>query len=409
MIFSEGFLQQKNSKEFLCTENPKGFSLGKKSRRRCRDDRGSGATEGVLTLKKNILILSAILIFLSLSFQVHAYWDIPEVWTAPFLVEITESYAGLRLGYNITPTVPIRLDNLTLGRFSQSVGIYVFRMSDGASVAYVPVYDPYQQSVNFTGDVILYPNDSYYITSAPSPYFTYSDIDPSYYPNVADGFIVNDAVYTADYGATWNPNINQAYDIQSIAYESWNDSFSFDASIEVRFWQDLNATVPYYNDFLWVYARMNCTWWEQFDFINPCNDTYFHAQYSNGSALIGVENGKTYDLYVLDGSVSWVCDTCPPNVTRYDTWELFDKLRVDGNITKDYFWNTTVSGQYPLFSNTDWNFWLSVAGIVILFIVVCLVAYFTQSGVATFLCMILAYILLKLFGILTGAIFFGLF
>lgn len=345
-------------------------------------------------------------VFLSLGVQAHAYtWNAPEVIDLPFLVEISESYAGLRLGYNITPTVPIRLDNLTLGRFSQSVGIYVFRMSDGASVTFVPVYDPYQQSVNFTGDVILYPNDSYYITSAPSPFFTYSDIDPSYYPDVADGFVVNDAVYTTDYGATWNPNIYQAYDIQSIAYESGNCSSPFDTSIEVRFWQDLNATIPYYNDFLWVYARMNCTYWEQFDFINPCNDTYFHAQYSNGSALIGVEDGKTYDLYALDGSVNWACDTCPPNVTRYDTWALFDKLRVDGNITKDYFWNTTSFGREPLFGNYDWDFWLSVGGIIILIVVSALVAMYSDNGLASVFVIILCYILLKLFHILTGAIF----
>jgi hypothetical protein len=314
------------------------------------------------------------------------------------------------MGYNITPTVPIRLLNLTLGRFSQSVGIYVLRVSDGSSVAFVPVYNSSQQSVNFTGDVILYPNDSYYITSAPSLYFTLSDVDPSYYPDVADGFVVNDAVYTTDYGVTWIPAISQAYDIQSVAYERSEGGSPSDANLTVRFWTDLNATVPYYNNFLWVYAVPNCTWWQNLFLGEACNDTdYYHARYVDGNATLAVISGATYDLYAVDGAVSWACDRCAPNVTSFDNWVMFDKATPVNGMILDYFWNTTTGGRYPLFSNPDWNFWLSVAGIAILFIVVCLVAYFTQSGVATFLCMILAYILLKLFGILTGSVFFGLF
>jgi len=356
----------------------------------------------------NKIFLFAVMVFLSFSVQAHAYtWNTPEVWTAPFLVEIWESYAGLRMGYNITPTVPIRLDNLTLGRFSQSVGIYVFRMSDGSCVVFVPVYNSSQQSVNFTSDVILYPNDSYYITSAPSPYSTYSDIDPSYYPNVTDGFVVNDAVYTPDYGVTWIPAISQAYDIQSIAYERYSGGSPSDGNLTVRFWTDLNMTEHYYNEFLWVYAKKACEWWQKWLF-QCSDDTYYHAAYVGGSAVINIEKGYSYDLYALQGAVHWN-NTGAPNVTSYDIWQMFDTVHVSGDETLDYFWNTTTSGKYPLFGDYDLDFWSSVAGIIILFVVVIAVAYFTDNGVAVLLSMVLMYILLKLFGILTGAIFFGFF
>jgi hypothetical protein len=78
-------------------------------------------------------------------------------------------------------------------------------------------------------------------------------------------------------------------------------------------------------------------------------------------------------------------------------------------MTLDYYWNTTTSGKYPLFGDYDLAFWSSVGGIIILFVVVIAVAYFTDNGVAVLLSMVLMYILLKLFGILSGAIFFGFF
>ena len=56
---------------------------------------------------------------------------------------------------------------------------------------------------------------------------------------------------------------------------------------------------------------------------------------------------------------------------------------------------------------------MSVAGILILIVAACLLAYFTQDSNASWIVVIvgviLVYVLLKWFGILTGALFFGLF
>lgn len=199
-------------------------------------------------------------------------------------------------------------------------------------------------------------------------------------------------------------------------YNNWNTSGTYcyvnnkiiyDANITIRFWADLNKTQHYFNDFLWVYVKKACDWWQEWLF--QCSDeTYYHAAYLGGSAVINVEKDYSYDLYVLQGAVHWN-NTGAPNVTSYDVWQLFDTVHVSDDVTLDYFWNTTTSGKYPLFGDYDLDFWSSVAGIIILFVVVIAVAYFTENGVAVLLSMILMYILLKLFGILTGAIFFGFF
>jgi hypothetical protein len=180
------------------------------------------------------------------------------------------------------------------------------------------------------------------------------------------------------------------------------------SSVSIRFWTDLNATVPYYNEFLWVYAVPNCTWWQFFWNGQLCdNTTYYHAKYTGGDAFLNTPSGATYDLYAVDGAVYWACDRCAPNVTSYDDWFMFDRITPTDNATYNYFWNTTTEGRYPLFSNADWNFWLSIGGIVILIAVAGICAYVTENAVATAFIIILVYILLQIFGIL-GHIFWGI-
>ena len=204
------------------------------------------------------------------------------------------------------------------------------------------------------------------------------------------------------------------------SFDGWNSTpvFSYDIStdvgsgvrVAVRFWTDLNATVPYYNNFLWVYATPNCTWWQNLLLGETCNDTnYYHAKYVGGTAVLNLPSSATYDLHAVDGAVHWACSRCAPNVTSFNNWVIFDEVTPSHDMTLDYFWNTTTEGQYPLFSNPDWNFWMSIGGIVALIVVASLCAYFTENWIATLFIIILCYILLKLLHILTGAIFFGLF
>lgn len=184
----------------------------------------------------------------------------------------------------------------------------------------------------------------------------------------------------------------------------------FDANLKVRFWTDLNMTVPYFNSFMWVYAKPKCDFWSQsayLGFYTTCNSTYMHAPYVNGTAEIHIWTPDTYELYLVDGTVSWANSSSLPSVASYEHWMKFDEIVISssGNTTKDYFWNTTIDGQYPIFSNVDWNFWLSVGGIIILIVVAFVVALLSENGIASAFVIVLVYILLKLFHILTGAIF----
>lgn len=188
----------------------------------------------------------------------------------------------------------------------------------------------------------------------------------------------------------------------------------FNTNITVRFWNDTNMTQPYFNEFLWVYAMPHCDWLaSQTDYNgavewNACNGTIMHAPYSAGSALLHIWTPDTYDFYMVDGSVSWACDTCAPNVTKSTVWTKFDTIvvTVSSDLVRDYLWSTA-SSVGSFFNMPDMGFWLSVAGIIILFVTVVGVAYLTKSGIATIVAMILIYILLQLLGIL-GHIFWGI-
>ena len=182
-------------------------------------------------------------------------------------------------------------------------------------------------------------------------------------------------------------------------------------TVNVRFWTDLNMTQPFIDNFLWVYARSSCPQYEP----PLCQFTYYHSQYTGGIATFNVGQSDNYTIYVLKGSVSFNCETCSPSVFKYSLWQPIDSLSIGQNDTYNlnYYWNTTLSGSSPWFGEWDWNFWLSVAGILILIVAACLLAYFTQDSNASWIVVIvgviLVYVLLKWFGILTGALFFGLF
>jgi hypothetical protein len=216
--------------------------------------------------------------------------------------------------------------------------------------------------------------------------------------------------YDHDVGGIVQFNITARYN----AYPNVSTVFYitfFDARFGVRFWQDLNKTQPYFNEFLWVYAKPHCDLFDQllyFGLYDTCSRTAYHAPYAGGVANLSIWSPNTYDLYIVDGNVFWNCTTCEPSAVGYSVWDKFDTITITaaGNSVRDYFWNTTVYGEYPLFGNIEWDFWLSVAGIIILIAVSCLVAIYSDNGLASVFIIILCYILLKLFHILTGSVLF---
>lgn len=227
------------------------------------------------------------------------------------------------------------------------------------------------------------------------------------------GYYYWNFTYDHDVGGIVQFNITASYN----AYPNISTTFYitfFDANVGVRFWEDLNMTQHYFNEFLWVYAKPRCDLYNQLLYlglVDVCNHTAYHAKYLSGVANLSIWSPNTYDLYIVDGTVSWSCNTCEPSVVGYNYWMKFDAITVStaGATVRDYFWNTTVAGQYPFFGNFEWNFWLSVVGIFILMGVAVFCAYITENAIATLFIILLSYIVLKLFGILTGQIFFGLF
>jgi hypothetical protein len=226
-----------------------------------------------------------------------------------------------------------------------------------------------------------------------------------------DGDYVWNFSYAHDFGGIVQFNITACHPSYPDANVTFYITF-FDAQVGVRFWEDLNMTQHYFNEFLWVYAKPHCDLYNQVAYLglyDQCNGTAYHAKYAGGLANLSIWSPNVYDLYIVDGTVSWSCPTCEPSVVGFDHWNKFDTITISssGSTVRDYFWNTTVEGQYPLFTNPDWNFWISIGGIVILIIGASLCAYFTDNAVATLFIIVLLYILLQLFHIL-GHIFWGI-
>lgn len=273
----------------------------------------------------------------------------------------------------------------------------------------------YSSEINTTGNYSILANYTYNGTKVGNATLNicYTFTSPQCY-NMVEGsnYYYWNFSYDHDMGGIIQFNIT-AY---SPPYPNLETTFFitfFDSINNVRFWQDLNMSEPYINEFLWVYAKPHCDFYQQYylGLYEICNTTAYRSRYVGGVATVNIWSPNTYDLYVVDGAVFWNCSTCEPVATGYSIWGKFDTITIEssGSITRDYFWNTTLEGQYPLFGNPDWNFWTSIVGIVILICVSSFVALYSDNGLASIFVILLCYILLKLFHILTGSIFFGLF
>jgi len=183
------------------------------------------------------------------------------------------------------------------------------------------------------------------------------------------------------------------------AYSAFGVALS-DANFTVRFYLDYTKASPYVDSTLTIYALPSCYGLDGAE-LYQCNLTAVNAPYVNGTAVLDMYP-ENWTLYATDGNAVFATSSSVPVITGAQVNVNFDSIMVVGNEVGhgNYVWDA--SG----FSfGIDWNFWKSVIGILILIGVLCAVAYFTKSAPVAIVAMILAYILLKYFSILTGAIF----
>lgn len=258
--------------------------------------------------------------------------------------------------------------------------------------------------------VINYTDGSTHIPNA-SVIVCYAFLSESHCSNATegDGTYYFNFSYNAQQGGVLAFNVTAFKFPYAPQFEAF-DIYLFNVNFTVRFWQDLEMTQPYLNEFLWVYAKPRCSSLSDFIYLgiyDTCNATYMHSRYSGGQANVMLWSPDVYDIYLVDGSVTFACEFCPPTVSNYLHWDKFDIVEVTetGSLARDYFWNTTVSGTNPIFGDFDMNFWLSVGGLLVLLVVAFACAKITENAIATAFIIVIVYILLKLFGVLTGAIF----
>jgi hypothetical protein len=151
-------------------------------------------------------------------------------------------------------------------------------------------------------------------------------------------------------------------------------------AIDVRFWNDENMNSAYKNEMMKVYFQ-NKTYTGGYDYTYKC----YHANYTNGSAIILVNETNIFDLLITDGNLQWGNTTgCPTRVENYAFWATVQSyMLIDHNETYDYSINVTYHGQpRSYFWGTQSVrqilsalYWLAVLAIIII-----LEWYLTKGG-----------------------------
>ncbi len=141
-------------------------------------------------------------------------------------------------------------------------------------------------------------------------------------------------------------------------------------TVTVNFWNDQNMNVKYVNEMMKVYLQ-NQTYAGGYDYTYEC----YHANYTNGSAVISVANTGIYDLLITDGNLQWSNITgCPTLVENYQFWATVQSdMLIDTDQTLNYYINVSVTGDVrAYFWNTQsWRglisalYWLVCAGVII--------------------------------------------
>lgn len=167
-------------------------------------------------------------------------------------------------------------------------------------------------------------------------------------------------------------------------------------TINVSFFTDSDATQPYINEFLYVYARHKTC---QSYYLGGINCTYDcrHGRYASGTAIVENITGElVWDFYILQPASFDNETACPRKINSIIDFQ-FDQKIVSANGSYDYLLNETVLPK-PTSFTFDWTTWLVVGYWVLVVVVVVGAGYFSNNGwVALIVFVIMVIIKLLLF------------
>lgn len=148
--------------------------------------------------------------------------------------------------------------------------------------------------------------------------------------------------------------------------------------VNVSFWQDLDMTTPYVNEFMYVYLRHKvCQSYE----LGGLNCTYdcLHGRYASGTAIINdIPSGLVWDFLIIQPA-SFDNDTSCPRVTDPLIHHQFDQKIVSSNLSLDYYLNETEIVTEDQFT-FNFSTYLNVGYWVLTLIVVVVAGYYSGNG-----------------------------
>jgi hypothetical protein len=148
--------------------------------------------------------------------------------------------------------------------------------------------------------------------------------------------------------------------------------------VNISFWQDMEMTSPYINEFMYVYTQhRTCQSYE----LGGLNCTYEcrHGRYASATATIdNVTGGLVWDFLILQPA-SFDNDTaCPRKINPIIDYQ-FDQKVISSNASYNYFLNATV---LPEPSPTSFSFstYLNIGYWILTLIVIVVAGYYTNNG-----------------------------
>lgn len=162
-------------------------------------------------------------------------------------------------------------------------------------------------------------------------------------------------------------------------------------TINVSFYEDLDATIPYLNEFLYVYVQhQNC----QSYYLGGINCTYDcrNGRYASGVATINaIPEGMVWDLLMLQPA-SFDNATACPRITNPTIFHNFDQKLINENDSFAYFLNVTEL-ETPTRTTFNFSTWLNIGYWVLVVLVVGVSAYYTAGWIAPLIIFIIMIII----------------
>jgi hypothetical protein len=172
--------------------------------------------------------------------------------------------------------------------------------------------------------------------------------------------------------------------------------------VNVSFWQDMDMTTPYLNEFLYVYLRHKTC---QSYYLGGINCTYEcrNGRYVSGTANIDeIPTGQVWDFFILQPA-SFDNDTACPRKVNPVIDIQFDQKLINANDSYDYFLNETEIQARTTSYTFNFRSWLNIGYWIIVIAVVGGTAYYTAGWIAPliiFIVLIIIKLLLASAGIL---------